>query len=118
MTAQAVLGLSLRRKLKERLSHPFIMTDQPIQNLNMTDTEYAALIAKGYDPALEQQLVELGENSDQARNLARFVGLLQDKPPETEDEWEELMEVWEEVCGYRPDLEQLRNDEFDYDAGL
>uniref|UniRef100_A0A0C1R7F8 Uncharacterized protein n=1 Tax=Tolypothrix bouteillei VB521301 TaxID=1479485 RepID=A0A0C1R7F8_9CYAN len=62
------------------------MTDLPIQNLNMTDTEYAAFVAKGYDPAFEQQLVELGENPDQARNLARFVGLLQDNP---------LLSLWE-----------------------
>ncbi|MUG92760.1 hypothetical protein F7734_09985 [Scytonema sp. UIC 10036] len=87
------------------------MTDPPIQHLNMTDTEYAALIAKGYDPAFEQQLVELGENPDQARHLARFVGLLQDKPPETEEEWEELMAVWEDACGYRPNFKQHREDE-------
>ncbi len=86
------------------------MTD-PLHNLNMTDTEYAALIAKGYDPAFEQQLVELGEEPGLARKLAQFVGLLQDKPPETEEEWEELMAAWEEVCGYRPSLKQLRGDE-------
>jgi hypothetical protein len=86
------------------------MIDPSIHNLNMTDIEYAALIAKGYDPALEQELIELGEQPGVARKLAQFVGLLQDKPPETEKEWEEFMEIWEEVCEYRPDLEQLRKD--------
>ena len=82
------------------------MTDPPIQDLGMTDTEYATLAAKGYDPALERQLTEAGEDPDQARKLTRFIGLLQDKPPQTEEEWEELMTVWEDACGYRPNFGQ------------
>ncbi len=77
------------------------MTDPPIYDLGMTDTEYAALSAKGYNPALERQLIEAGEDSDQARKLTQFVGLLQDKPPETEAEWSELMSGWE-ACEERP----------------
>lgn len=71
----------------------------------MLDTEYAALIAKGYEPGLERQLISLGENPDQARKLTRFVGLLQDKPPETESEWVEFMATWEDACGYRPNFD-------------
>ncbi|WP_375513455.1 hypothetical protein [uncultured Nostoc sp.] len=63
-------------------------------NLGMTDTEYAQLLAQGYDPNLEHQLIELGESLDQARKLARVVGLTKDKAPETEEEWEEFMAVW------------------------
>ena len=63
-------------------------------DLGMTDTEYAKLIAQGYDPNLERQLIELGENSDQARQLARIVGLTKDKPLQTEEEWQEFMAVW------------------------
>jgi hypothetical protein len=37
-----------------------------IHNLGITDTEYAKLLAQGYDPNLEHQLVELGESLDQA----------------------------------------------------
>ncbi|HEY9874426.1 MAG TPA: hypothetical protein V6D12_13380 [Candidatus Obscuribacterales bacterium] len=74
------------------------MTEPPIHDLGMSDTDYAALVAKGYNPDLERQMIEVGESPDQARNLTRFVGLLQDKPPETEEEWEEVMIVWEEVC--------------------
>jgi hypothetical protein len=81
------------------------MTDSSIHNLGMTDTEYAALSAKGYNPALERQLIEAGEDSDQARKLTQFVGLLQDKPPETEEEWGELMSSWEEC------QERLNSDE-------
>ncbi|GAX45822.1 hypothetical protein NIES4075_68430 [Tolypothrix sp. NIES-4075] len=46
-----------------------------IHNLGMTDTEYAQLAAQGYDPNLERQLIEIGETLDQARKLARIVGL-------------------------------------------
>ena len=69
-----------------------------IHNLGITDTEYAQLAAQGYDPNLEHQLIELGESLDQARKLARVVGLTQDKPPETDQEWQEFMAVWGDSC--------------------
>jgi hypothetical protein len=67
-----------------------------IHNLGITDTEYTQLLTQGYDPNLEYQLIELGESIDQARKLARVVGLTKDKPPETDEEWEEFMTVWED----------------------
>ncbi|MDZ8069012.1 MAG: hypothetical protein RMY64_25935 [Nostoc sp. DedQUE08] len=67
-------------------------------NLGMTDTEYAKLLSQGYDPNLEYQFVELGEGVDQARKLARVVGLTKDKAPETEEEWQEFMAVWGDTC--------------------
>ncbi|MBD1838906.1 hypothetical protein [Coleofasciculus sp. FACHB-501] len=75
------------------------MTDPPIYDLGMTDTEYAALIAKNYNPTLERQLLEVGEDPSQALKLTRLVGLLQDKPPETEPEWEEVIGAIEDICG-------------------
>ncbi|MBD2364744.1 hypothetical protein H6G36_26830 [Anabaena minutissima FACHB-250] len=69
-----------------------------IHNLGITDTEYTQLLAQGYDPNLEYQLIELGESSEQARKLARVVGLTQDKPPQTDEEWEEFMAVWGDSC--------------------
>lgn len=75
------------------------MSEPPIHDLGMTDTEYAALAAKGYEPILERQLIDIGEDPNTARKLTQFVGLLQSKPPETEEEWEELMIAWEETCG-------------------
>ena len=67
-----------------------------IYNFDMMDTEYAQLIAQGYDPNLERKLVDLGESQEEARKLARIVGLTKDKPPETDQEWEEFMQVWED----------------------
>lgn len=66
-----------------------------IHDLNMTDTEYAQLAAQGYDPKLERQIIELGENLEEARKLARVIGLTKNKPPQTDEEWEEFMKVWE-----------------------
>ncbi|MEA5621179.1 hypothetical protein VB711_25580 [Cronbergia sp. UHCC 0137] len=66
-----------------------------VHNLNMTDTEYAQLAAQGYDPNLELQLIELGETQQEARKLTRIVGLTKNKAPETEEEWEEFIKVWE-----------------------
>jgi hypothetical protein len=70
------------------------MTDLPIDDLGMTDTEYAALAAKGYDLQLEQLIVEAGESPEEARKLTRIVGLVKDKPPETDEEWDEFLNVW------------------------
>lgn len=67
-----------------------------IYNFDMMDTEYAQLIAQGYDPNLERELVDLGESQEEARKLARIVGLTKDKPPETDQEWDEFMQVWED----------------------
>ena len=67
-----------------------------IYNFDMMDTEYAQLIAQGYDPNLERELVDLGESQQEARKLARIVGLTKDKPPETDQEWDEFMQVWED----------------------
>ena len=74
------------------------MTDPPIHDLDMTDTEYAALASIGYDPHLEQLMVEVDVPPDEARSLTRLVGLTKNKPPETDDEWEELMSIWEAVA--------------------
>ncbi|MBD1903757.1 hypothetical protein NDI44_26920 [Trichocoleus sp. DQ-A3] len=80
------------------------MTDPPIYDLGMTDTEYAALIAKNYNPTLERQLLEVGEDPSQALKLTRLVGLLQDKPPETEPEWSEVIGAIEDICSEKTQL--------------
>lgn len=46
------------------------------------------------DPNLEHQLIKLGESLDEARKLARIVGLTKDEAPQTEEEWEEFMAAW------------------------
>ncbi|HEY9740612.1 MAG TPA: hypothetical protein V6C90_09000 [Coleofasciculaceae cyanobacterium] len=74
------------------------MANPLIHDLGMVDTEYAALVAKGYEPVLEHQLIALGEEPDRARKLTRLAGLVQNKPPETDEEWNEFMETWAEVA--------------------
>lgn len=70
-----------------------IMTNRPIQDLGMTDTEYTALSAKGYDPNLEQMMIEAGSSLKDARLLTQIVGLVKDKPLETDEEWNEFINV-------------------------
>ena len=69
-----------------------------IHDLNMLDTEYAALIAKGYDPIIEHQLITLGQNSSDARDLARLMGLITKANPRTDAEWEEFNATWVNIC--------------------
>ena len=73
------------------------MTDPPIEDLGLIDTEYAQLLAQGYDPELERQLVALGEQPTNARKMTRFLGLLKGKSPETESDWEELILDWDQI---------------------
>ena len=60
----------------------------------MTDTEYAALADSSYDPNLERVMIEVGSSPLDTRLLTRIVGLVKDKPLETEDEWDEFLNVW------------------------
>ena len=73
------------------------MTDSPIEDLGLIDTEYAQLLAQGYDPEVERQLVALGEQPTSARKMTRFLGLLKGKSPETESDWEELILDWDQI---------------------
>lgn len=73
----------------------------PIRDLNMSDTEYAALLASGYDPNVEQLLLERGESPQMARRLTRFAGWIDGAPPQNEGEWQEFMCLWEYVYGNR-----------------
>lgn len=73
------------------------MTDPPIEDLNLTDTEYAQLLTQGYDPELERQLIAIGEPPTIARKMTHFFGLLKGKSPETESDLEELIDDWDNV---------------------
>lgn len=70
------------------------LTDLSIHDLGMTDTEYAALADSGYDPTLERMMIEASSSPKDARLLTRIVGLVKDKPPETNEEWDEFLNVW------------------------
>jgi hypothetical protein len=82
------------------------MTEPPIEQLNLTDTDYADIIANSINPNFELSLVNLGLNPTEARIKTRFITLMKRKP-ETPEQWEELMNAWEEACGYRPSDEQF-----------
>ncbi len=80
--------------MQSRPNHEHL-TDSPIHRLGMTDTEYATLADGGYDPTLERMMIEAGSSPKDARLLTRVVGLVKDKPLETDEEWEEFLNVWE-----------------------
>lgn len=69
-----------------------------LHDLNMLDTEYAALIAKGYDSTIEQQLITLGQNPSDARDMARLMGFITKATPQTDEEWEEFNAIWVDIC--------------------
>ena len=73
------------------------MTDLPIKDLSLTDTEYAQLLTQGYDPELERQLIAIGERPSVPRKMTRFFGLLKGQSPETESDWEELIDDWDNI---------------------
>lgn len=80
--------------------------NQPIEPLNIFDTDYADIVFNSNNPSFELQLVKLGINLKEARTKTKFITLLQ-KKPETFDELEELVNAWEEACGYRPNNTHL-----------
>jgi hypothetical protein len=82
------------------------MTEPSIENLNLVDTDYADIIANSINPSFELNLVNLGLNPTEARTKTRFITLMKRKP-ETPEQWEELMNAWEEACGYRPSDEHF-----------
>jgi len=82
------------------------MTELPIEKLNLVDTDYADIIANSINPNFELNLVNLGLSLTEARTKTRFITLMKRKP-EIPEQWEELMNAWEEACGYRPSDEQF-----------
>ncbi|MGK7939917.1 MAG: hypothetical protein AB4062_07160 [Crocosphaera sp.] len=49
------------------------MTNQPIENLNIVDTDYAEILANSVNPEFELQLIRYGINPDEARKRTRFI---------------------------------------------
>ena len=77
-----------------------------IEPLNIFDTEYAEIVYNSNNPNFELQLVKQGIDKVEARTKTKFITLLQ-KKPETFDELEQLVNAWEEACGYRPNSQHL-----------
>lgn len=75
------------------------MTDSPIEQINLLDTDYADILAHSSDPSFELQLVRFGVDTAEARLKTNFLALVRQKP-ETPEQWAALTEAWEEACGY------------------
>ncbi len=82
------------------------MTEEPIEHLNLLDTDYAEILSNSCNPNFELKLVSLGVDREEARLKTRFITLLQ-KRPLTPEAWEELLTAWEQACGDRPNADQL-----------
>jgi hypothetical protein len=74
------------------------MTDPNIHDLNMTDTEYVACLAKGYDPVLDRNIIALFKENPRYRTLTQFLEIVTKATPLTDDEWKELDIIWEKLC--------------------
>jgi hypothetical protein len=61
------------------------MTDPPIEQLDLLDTDYADILASSRYPALELQLVKSGINPSEARIKTDFLTLVRQKPETPEE---------------------------------
>ena len=77
-----------------------------IEDLNLLDTQYADIIANSINPWYELEAIKKGLDPEDARVKTRLITLMTHKP-ETDEEWEELLDAWKQACGYRPDREQM-----------
>lgn len=80
--------------------------DNPIEKLNLLDTQYIDIIENSINPWYELEAIKKGLDPEEARVKTHFITLMSHKP-ETDEEWETLLNAWEEACGYRPDREKM-----------
>ena len=83
------------------------MTDWPLEQINLLDTDYADILANSSHPPFELQLVRSGIDPASARTATNFIALMRQKP-DTPEGWAALTEAWEEACGFEPELEHLQ----------
>lgn len=83
------------------------MTDSPLEQLDLLDTDYADILAHSSHPAFELQLVRFGVDTAEARIKTNFLTLVRQKP-ETPEQWAALTEAWEEACGYTPNVQDFQ----------
>jgi hypothetical protein len=83
------------------------MTDWPIEQINLLDTDYADIVASSSHPSFELQLVKSGINPSKARITTNFITLVRQKPS-TPEGWAALTEAWQEACDFEPELEHLQ----------
>ena len=73
------------------------MTDWPIEQINLLDTDYAHILASSSDPSFELQLVRFGVGAASARIKTNFLTLVRQKP-ETPEQWTALTEACFVTC--------------------
>ena len=83
------------------------MTDPPIEQLDLLDTDYADILTSSSYPALELQLLRLGIDPAEARTTSNFLTLVRQRC-DTPASSEALAEAWEAGCGFGPNLEHLQ----------
>lgn len=83
------------------------MTDSPLEQIDLLDTDYADILAHSSDPSFEMQLVRLGINPAEARTTTNFLTLVRQRS-DTPASWAALTEAWEAGCGFEPNLEHLQ----------
>ena len=83
------------------------MTDSPLEQIDLLDTDYADILANSSHPAFEMQLVRFGIDAAEARTATNFIALMRQKT-DTPEQWAALTEAWEEACGFEPELEHLQ----------
>lgn len=83
------------------------MTDSPLEQIDLLDTDYADILASSSYPALELQLLRLGIDPAQARTTSNFLTLVRQRS-DTPASWAALAEAWEAGCGFEPNLEHLQ----------
>ncbi|TXI95551.1 MAG: DUF4129 domain-containing protein [Burkholderiaceae bacterium] len=83
------------------------MTDSPLEQIDLLDTDYADILAHSGHPSFELQLVKSGIEPARARTATNFIALMRQKP-NTPEGWAALTEAWEEACGFEPELEHLQ----------
>ncbi len=83
------------------------MTDSPLEQINLLDTDYADILANSSHPAFEMQLIKLGIDAAEARTTTNFLTLVRQRS-DTPTSWAALTEAWEAGCGFEPELEHLQ----------
>jgi hypothetical protein len=73
------------------------MTDSPLEQINLLDTDYTDILAHSSHPAFEMQLVRSGIDTAQARIKTNFLTLVRQKP-ETPEQWTALTEACFVTC--------------------
>ena len=83
------------------------MTQRPLKQINLLDTDYADILANSSDPPFELQLVRLGWMQQKPASKPISSPAVHQKP-ETPEEWAALTEAWFVACEYTPNFKDFQ----------